>query len=113
VVQGSPRPRSPVRFVHGPAWSPEAEVTIIGRERLRGRTAQWVEVPDDSGSLLQGSSNPRKHDPGEQGRADWNLDLRRRSRVLLRERPGSSSGRRRRQGRAPVPGTGALLDART
>jgi hypothetical protein len=53
LVQGS-RPRSPVRFVHGPAWSPEAEVTIIGRERLRGRTAHWVEVPDDSGSLLGG-----------------------------------------------------------
>jgi hypothetical protein len=52
VVQGSPRRRSPVRFDHGPAWSPEAEVTIIGRERLRGRTAHWVEVPDDSGSLL-------------------------------------------------------------
>jgi hypothetical protein len=54
VIQGSPLPRSPERFVHGPAWWPGAKVEIVGRQRLRGRAAQWIEVPEGSGSTLGG-----------------------------------------------------------
>ena len=54
LVQGSPRPRSPVRFVYGPAWWPEATVQIIGRDRIRRSTARWIEVPDGSESLFGG-----------------------------------------------------------
>lgn len=54
VIQGSPRPRSPARFVHGPAWWPGANVEVVGRYRVRGHLAHWIEVPDDSGAVLGG-----------------------------------------------------------
>jgi hypothetical protein len=54
VIQGSPRPEPPARFVHGPAWWPGAKVEIVGRDRLRGRPAQWIRVPEDSGATLGG-----------------------------------------------------------
>jgi hypothetical protein len=54
VFQGSPRPQPPARFVHGPAWWPGAEVEIVGRSRLRGLPAQWIQVPDGSGATLGG-----------------------------------------------------------
>lgn len=54
IIQGSPRPRSPARFAHGPAWGPGANVETVGHERLRGRIAQWIEVPEGEGSALGG-----------------------------------------------------------
>jgi hypothetical protein len=54
VIQGSPRSEPPERFVHGPAWWPGAKVEVVGRERLRGRSAQWIRVPECSGATLGG-----------------------------------------------------------
>jgi hypothetical protein len=55
VLQGSPERRTLERFVYGPGWWPQApKIETVGHQRFRGHSAEWIEVPEGSGSSLGG-----------------------------------------------------------